>query len=154
MWVRGTAGWTDKEGMTKVLGIPGLWAALPSLMGIDLCRTTQETPPQLCWAWHCSSAAHHHRVAWWRKVHSHLVCFPGTCREPFFLCRPTGRERITLFEKWSHLIPSHISIGAVHAGPRWYQSNVISDRHGQRRTAPIIHSLFREMAPKNLIFTD
>ena len=38
--------------MTKVLSTPGLWAALPSLMGIDLCRTTQEAPPQLCWAWH------------------------------------------------------------------------------------------------------
>lgn len=41
--------------MTKVLSTPGLLAALPSLMGIDLCRTTQETPPQLCWAWHCPS---------------------------------------------------------------------------------------------------
>ena len=42
----------DKEWMTKVLSTPGLWAALPSLMGTDLSKTTQEAPPQLCWAWH------------------------------------------------------------------------------------------------------
>lgn len=131
MWVRGTAGRMHKGWMTKVLSTPGLWAALPSLMGIDLCRTTQETPPQLCWAWHCPSGPGKPVPKFFLNLHiipewlvkkssfpSHVL--PGTCREPFFLCWPTGRERITLLAKWSRLIPSHISTGAFHAGPRCY----------------------------------
>ena len=235
MWVRGTAGRMHKGWMTKVLSTPGLWAALPSLMGIDLCRTTQDFPSQgaslglasSLWAWGKTSkviqlcptlcdpmdcslpgfSVHgilqarilegvtisFSRGSSWPRDRTRVSRIGGSrfnlwgTREAlgnpfpklFWICTSSQRGLVkkssfsgpvlpgylqrtflptvthwqsenNLFEEQSKLIPSHIYI---HAGPRWYQSNVINCLPSQRRTVPTVHSLFREMAPKNLIFT-